>query len=197
MQRIFFMLCCILAVQSAAAQDASLTMLNSQRNETTKKGMWVLGAWAAGNIISGAIGSSKAAGEAKYFYQMNMFWGVVNASLAGVGIYATLHGNHNLTLAASLKEQAKLEKLFLLNAGLDVAYMAGGLYLIEKSKNSVKNNFRLKGYGKSILMQGAFLLLFDGAMYGILHHNGKKLYGLVQKIQITAGPQSAGIIVRL
>jgi hypothetical protein len=197
MRKTIFMLCCLMVMQTAVAQDASLSSLNSQRSETTKKGMWVLGAWAAGNIISGAIGSSKAAGEAKYFHQMNMFWGVVNASLAGAGLYSALHGNHQLPFAASLKEQAKLEKLFLFNAGLDVAYMAGGLYLIEKGKNSIKNTFRLKGYGKSILLQGAFLLLFDGAMYAILHQKGKKLYKLAEKIQVTAAPQSAGITVRL
>jgi hypothetical protein len=186
-----------MVVQSTTAQDVLLSQLNSQRNQTNKNGMWVLGGWAAGNIISGAIGSSKATGVEKYFHQMNMFWGVVNGALAGVGLYRARYDKHDLTLAASLKEQAKLEKIFLFNTGLDVAYMAGGLYLMERGSNSVKNHLRLRGYGKSVLFQGAFLLLFDGVMYGILHHKGKKLYKLAEKIQITAAPQSAGITVRL
>ncbi len=193
----FFILCSILAVESTTAQEVKLGEYNTGLNQTVKKGMWVLGGWGAGNIVSGAIGSSTTTGEVKYFHQMNMFWGVVNTSLAGAGIFKAMRGNHDLPFAASLKEQARLERLFLFNAGLDMAYMAGGLYLIERGKNNVKNNLRLKGYGKSVLMQGAFLLLFDGAMYGVLHHKGKKLYQLAEKIQITASPISAGVTVRL
>jgi hypothetical protein len=184
-------------VQGLSAQDAALSLFNSQRNKINKNGMRVLGGWAAGNIISGAIGSSKAAGQAKYFHQMNMFWGVVNISLAGAGLYRATCGNHDLPLTKSLKEQAKLERIFLFNAGLDVAYMAGGLYLMQRGKNSITNTVRLKGYGKSVLLQGAFLLLFDGAMYALLHYKGKKLYKLAEKLEISATAQSAGVILHL
>ncbi len=158
--------------------------------------MWVLGAWAAGNILAGAVGSSQTSGQTKYFHQMNMGWGIINLSLAGVGLYGALHGNNALSLSASLQAQGKLEKIFLFNAALDIAYITGGFYLQERSRRAV-NPDRLKGFGKSIVLQGAFLLLFDAAMYGIHHHQGSALHKLVDQMQLSATPQGIGVTVRL
>ena len=43
--------------------------------------------------------------------------------------------------------------------------MLGGLYLTERSKNTKKAPERMKGFGKSILHQGAFLFVFDLSVY--------------------------------
>jgi hypothetical protein len=51
-----------------------------------------------------------------------------------------------------------------------MAYMAGGAYLIERSKNTEKNPERLRGFGESIILQGAFLFAFDIGTY--LVHRG-------------------------
>lgn len=160
--------------------------------------MLVLGTWAVGNIIAGAIGSSKTTGQTKHFHQMNMYWNVINLSLAGFGLYEALHANNDLSLTASLQKQHKIEKIFLFNAALDLAYITGGFYMMERGKRSSnKNSVRLQGFGKSIVLQGAFLLLFDGAMVGIIHHKGKGLYKMVDKVRVAATPQGVGIVVKL
>lgn len=187
----------VLLLQQATAQDATLLSLNRQRNQTNATGMWVLGSWAVGNLLVGAVGRANTTGTTKYFHEMNMLWNTVNLTLAGFGLYSALHADANLSLAASLQAQHKMEKIFLVNGALDLAYMAGGLYLQERGKTPGKNSLRWKGYGKSIILQGAFLLLFDGTMYGILHHKGKGLYKVMEKVQLTAGVQQVGVVVRL
>lgn len=186
-----------LLLQQSTAQNATLQSLNRQRNQANATGMWVLGSWAVGNLLVGAVGRANTTGTTKYFHEMNMLWNTVNLSLAGFGLYSALHADANLSLTASLQAQHKMEKIFLLNGALDLAYMAGGLYLHERGKTPGKNSLRWKGYGKSILLQGAFLLLFDGTMYGILHHKGKGLYKVMEKVQLTAGVQQVGLVIRL
>jgi hypothetical protein len=73
--------------------------------------------------------------------------------------------------------QTDLDKVLLFNAGLDLAYIAGGFWLVERSKNADKRPERLKGYGQSVILQGAFLFAFDIAFYA-LHQKMKVPEGL-------------------
>ena len=52
-----------------------------------------------------------------------------------------------------INEYNSLQNLLLLNAGLDVAYIATGFYLKERAKNSSSSE-RLRGYGNSLLTSG-------------------------------------------
>ncbi len=70
-----------------------------------------------------------------------------------------------------------------MNSGLDVAYIAGGLYLHEKAKSSSQNHDKYKGYGQSIMVQGGALLVFDAVMYAMHIQHGKAMYKLIEKIQ--------------
>lgn len=160
--------------------DAQSTIENLQVNHylDQKKGMTILGSWGLGNAIAGAIGASKSQGEAKYFHQMNLGWGIINLGIAGAGYYGAAHGE-NLSELQLLSANHKLKNILLFNTGLDVAYMVGGLYLMEKSKNTTVNPERLKGFGKSVLMQGAFLFLFDAGMVLHFNHQTKDILQLV------------------
>jgi hypothetical protein len=80
-----------------------------------------------------------------------------------------------------IKEFNNFQNIFLLNAGLDAAYIATGLYLRERSKNSPNHSNRLKGYGNSLFLQGGFLMVFDIAMYFIHQQNADvNLYPVIQ-----------------
>jgi hypothetical protein len=70
-----------------------------------------------------------------------------------------------------------------LNAGLDVAYVMTGFFLIEKGKNSANNADRLKGFGYSLILQGGFLFAFDLIMYFTHSHNADlMLYPVIDGI---------------
>ena len=169
--------------------QTNLPEFNKERFRINQTGMFVLSSWSAASIISGAIGQSAASGEARYFHQMNLVWGVVNLAIALPGYIGASRSNADLSLPASVKGQAAVEKIFILNAGLDLAYIAAGAWFIEKG-NTASNPGRYKGYGKSILLQGGFLLVFDAVMFTTHNRHGKKLYRALNGLQL--GPNSFG-----
>ena len=152
-----------------------------------KKGMLVLGSWATANIAMSPILASRNTGSAKYFHQMNGYWNSVNLVIAGIGYYAASKTDPSgFTLAETIKEQYKLEKILLFNAGLDLAYIAGGFYLKERAKTTTGNADRLKGFGQSLILQGGFLFAFDVAFYLIQSKHGEFLSKYVD--QLAFGP---------
>jgi hypothetical protein len=150
-----------------------------------KKGMIYLGSWATLNILSGTSGSFLSENSTKYFHQMNAGWNLVNLGIAGFALYNISNTDVSaLNYSQSLSELRNLDKFLLLNTGLDVGYMATGAWLWERGIR--KNSNRLEGYGKSLLLQGAFLFAFDLVLY--LSHSPitKDLLGLTDNLTITA-----------
>src|ERR1700740_909460 len=139
----FITLTFIVACLRATAQD-SLKILNTERSQATITGMRVLDGWGLVNIGVGAAGwAASKGGQNRYFYQMTTVWGLVNEVIAVPG-----HSNARYTLnqvlnpAESLKEQQKIEHIFLVNSALDVVYIGAGFYLDSRGSNS--NNAQLK-----------------------------------------------------
>lgn len=81
----------------------------------------------------------------------------------------------------------------MFNAGLDVGYVLGGLYLTERAKSAAKNPERLRGFGQSIVLQGGFLFVFDLAMYLIVNHHGRLLEPLLKNVTLTGGLTGVGL----
>ncbi len=133
-----------------------------------QKAMWVLGGWALGNMAVGGILSSQTEGSQRYFHQMNMYWNVVNLGIAGLGYYGSMQEDlSSYTPYTSVAKHYSFQKVLLFNAGLDVGYLLGGLYLQERSRRGGSKQAQLKGFGQAIVLQGGFLLAFDLANYWI------------------------------
>ena len=187
----------LVAVLLAAAtqcwgQALELTDFNSRRLQKQKTAMLVLGAWAVGNMGSGLALRGQHDGSTRYFHEMNAGWGAVNLVIAGLGYWASAKADPgSFDLAASVNEQHKIQKILLLNTGLDVGYMLGGAYLIERSKNTTNKPERLEGFGKSILLQGAFLFVFDIGTYLIHQRSNSELDVLLNSLQV--GPGGIGL----
>lgn len=168
------------------AQTAALTDFNQNRLQKQKVSMMVLGGWAVGNIALGATLASQRSGESRYFHGMNAGWNLVNLGLATAGYIAATKGDPAaLSLYESINEQHKVQKIFLFNAGLDVGYMLGGAYLMERSKRTEDRPERLRGFGKSILLQGGFLFVFDLAAYLWQANGNSDLQPLLQGLSFT------------
>lgn len=150
-----------------------------------KNGMIFLGSWATLNILSGSAGYFLSEDDTKYFHQMNAGWNLVNLGIAGFALY-NIHQMDASVLSYShaLSELQNLDKILLLNAGLDVGYMAAGAWLWDRSIR--KNSPRLKGYGKSIILQGGFLLVFDLVLYLIHTPITGDLIQLSNQFEVTA-----------
>ena len=195
-----FFLLFLLATRPLPAQVAADTLhpatagagFDAARTRLDQRGMAVLGGWAVGNLLVGTLGTGQTEGSAHYFHQMNAGWGAVNLALAALGYQAARRAAHAPARerAAVVRGQLRTENLYLFNAGLDAAYLATGLYLLEKSRNptAAEPPERWRGYGQSLLLQGGFLLLFDGLQYAAHHRHGtQKLYPLLSGISIGPG----------
>ena len=186
---------CILSV-TALSQQTQLMAFNKEREHISRTGIKVLAGYSAANIIYGSIAAGQATGSNKYFHEMNAIWNGITLGITGIG-FLTAKKEGTLTYSESLTKQQNIEKLFLFNAGLDVAYIAGGAYLKERAKTTIKNPLRLKGYGESVMLQGGVLLLFDGIMYAIHNKHGKALAKMGEKLQLGATANGIGFTVKL
>lgn len=184
---LLFILCCYSTTLLAQSQD-SIQLFNKERLSLQKKGMAVLGGWAIANIGVGIVGSQLTDGSTAKFHEMNAIWNVVNLGLALPGYIGAAKGKTVLGFRQSYKEQKNVEKTFLFNAAVDAAYIVGGLYFVEKSKNTLDLSKKAtqEGYGNSIMLQGGFLMAFDMVMY-LVHnrHGAKKLDHYLDKISVS------------
>ena len=169
-----------------------LVDFDARRGQLDQRGMKVLGGWAVANLLTSGISTTQTEGSARYFHQMNVGWGAVNLALAGASYLGARRAARVPTTdrASSVRAQLRTENLYLFNAGLDVAYLATGVYLLEKSRNPTASGApeRWRGYGQSLLLQGGFLLLFDGVQYAAHHRHGTRaLYPLLSRVSVGYG----------
>lgn len=180
-----------LAAQNAPQPDTTrLATFSAERKALDQRGMRVLGAWAVGNIGLSGGRYFATTGSEKYFHQMNVGWGAINAALVGVSLLSARRETEPLSRAGTARFQHRTETIYLFNTGLDVAYAVGGFYLKERgrTRSTVRQQQQLRGYGQSLLVQGGFLLVFDGLMYAAHHgHANKRLYPLLSSLRLGPG----------
>ncbi len=197
MKKLLLALVIVATTNGLCGQSNELETFELERINLDKKAMLVLGGWSVVNIATGAVGTNSDNRQHKYFHQMNLIWNASNLLIAGLGYYsATRESVSNLTLEKVLSHQNKKEKIFLFNAGLDLAYITGGLYLTERSRRNTDPS-KLRGFGNSVMMQGGFLLLFDAVMYTLHHQHGKKLSAFTGKLSFIGGPGAFALVYRL
>ena len=165
-----------------------LLEFNNDRELINKKLMIGLGSWATTNFIASGIGWAKTVpnSEARYFHQMNVMWNTVNIGLAIPGYIKAKKASSTLTFSETVRKQHQTEKIFLINTGLDVGYLASGLILRSEAKSNLEKHDQFNGYGNSLLMQGGFLFLFDLTAYAIHNrHSKKSLDNLLNSIEMS------------
>lgn len=123
-------------------------------------------AWNTLNIAGGVLASLIAgknqrlrgvAGQA-------VGWGVINSAIAVLGRSATRRRalKPDARRPERLRKEARnLRVLLWVNAGLDVLYMIGGLAFASRAKGDTPKAEMQRGTGLGIVMQGAFLFIFD------------------------------------
>lgn len=103
----------------------------------------VLGGWAAGSVAAGALLSVQP--TTRGFGRQTLAWGAVDGLLAAVG--ARRRTSRGPT------DPARLRRVLLVNAALDVGYVATGAWVVRRT--------RWRGDGAAVVVQGAFLLALD------------------------------------
>ncbi len=191
----------IFSVNTALSQHVTpspeLREFTEQRIRHQKTLGLTLGSFALANIAVGSIAAGQTTGETKQFHKMNVYWNLFNLGIAGAGLLGSRNRNANgETLADAVRQHENMKQILLVNAGLDVAYVVGGAYLRERARPGLANNHpdkadQLRGYGKSVMVQGGFLLAFDLANYFIFKNRGDKQ----EKLLLSATPDGLGFVL--
>jgi len=165
---------------SFAFKAQELRTFNEERIKRDEALMLTLGSWASANALTGAIGWTTAKNpEMKSFHQMNVMWNAVNLGLAIPGYLRARNAKAVMSLSATLNEQQKTERIFLLNTGLDVAYITAGFLLRSMALHQSSKTDQFNGFGKGLILQGSFLFAFDLTAFAIHHRHGKQVLRLV------------------
>lgn len=165
---------------TANAQSNALVSFNLRQAEILKFGMLALGVWALLNIVIGSFKLTKSSRNKRFFYQMNIYWNIVNIVIAGGALYYILSTDAAVrTLEQSVRYHYWYMKVLYLSIGLDVAYLLLGAYLKEVAKSSPKAEQYL-GWGQSVVLQGFFLLVLDVVLVILLEQPADQLLRLLQ-----------------
>jgi hypothetical protein len=175
-----------------AQQQMDLKANYKHLQQRERSAMLSLGTWAIGNIALGSVLAAKAKNEEnKAFFQMNAGWNIVNLAIAGAGFYSAQKGIPDaLTQWDIVEKHYSLQKTFLFNAGLDVGYMAGGAWLMERSKTTLKKPEQTRGFGKAIILQGGFLFVFDLAQFFIVKSDNPSVKNVFKELSFSANSVS-------
>lgn len=164
----------ILTIVPTLCYSQDLKQFNQERSNIDKNLMTGLGSWATLNLVGSGVGWAITQDtEMKSFHQMNVMWNTVNLALALPGYLKAKKNDSNLGLSESIMAQHKTEKIFLFNAGIDFAYITSGFLLHSMAQNNGPRKEQLKGFGSSLVLQGAFLMIFDFTAF-IIHKNHAK-----------------------
>lgn len=133
-----------------------------QRQERVSR---ALARWALASIALGAglwwDGARDGTARRAAFGQQTVAWGAVDAVIAALGDRrrrARLTALADADLAdgeLQRRERAGLRRLLVVNAGLDVGYLAGGVAWARRGDPASR------GHGAAVVVQGLFLLVFD------------------------------------
>jgi len=158
--------------------------------------MKVLGVWGITSIAAGGIGYFTAQqDEWRYFHGMNALWGAVNTGIAAWGLSGVRKEMKMKMSAGQAYGHYKSDKkLYLINAGADVLYVATGVVLTSLAPGAKKQSSRdmLTGFGRSIALQGVALLIFDNVMFAAHTRSNSKWYRIMNEIQFTGN--SVGLV---
>ena len=191
----------LLLGHAATAQRATPSpeqrAFSEQRIKHQKTLGLALGGFALANIAVGAVAAGQTSGETQQFHKMNVYWNLFNLGIAGAGLLGSRKRSADTeTLADAVRQHENMKQILLVNAGLDVAYVVGGGYLRERGRNELINSNpdkadQLRGYGKSIMFQGGFLLAFDLVNYFIFKNRGDKQ----ERLLLSPTPNGVGVVL--
>ncbi len=119
--------------------------------------------WGLLSIIAGFTLQRNAKSFWQQFGIQALTWGAIDAALALFGLTSANKKEERYVLGEldsrdEQKEARTFYRILLIHAGLDVGYITGGAWLMQRFKAHADRC----GMGLGILVQGLWLFLFDG-----------------------------------
>lgn len=127
-----------------------------------QRGLAVLLGWAIGSMVSGLVWWRQGGAFWRNLGLQFATWGLIDLILAVFGLRdasakAPRLAAGDITPATANRDANTVQTILTVNAILDVFYMLTGLWLIRQFPRRPA----LQGAGWGVLVQGAFLFLFD------------------------------------
>jgi hypothetical protein len=135
--------------------------------------------WALGSIATGLVWMRNDDRQVRGYGSQFAGWGAINLLLALFGLSSAARNQKRLKQGEISPTQhavqaQKFERLVLVNAGLDVGYIAAGAWLASTPIDKPQKQPGLRrGMGWGILCQGAFLLGWDLLLALLVHQRRK------------------------
>lgn len=148
--------------------DPDVQTLSMQLQDAQSDHLWRVAAWGGANVAGGlalVLASDRSARPARWsFGAMSAGWGAVNVGIAVLGGLAG-DGALATTASAALDAERTFHDVLLLNLGLNVAYAGVGATMLTAGYRDVSNAGEWRGFGTSLILQGAGLLVLDGIAF--------------------------------
>ncbi len=124
--------------------------------------MRTLFGWGAGSAVVGSFWWVRGDAFWRGVGMQCAAWGAIDAAIAlfgrrGANAKAATRARGAMTDAEYIKERQTFGRILMLNAGLDILYIVGGLLFARR--NALRADRR--GAGAGIIVQGTFLFVFD------------------------------------
>lgn len=188
----------LLLASKAHSQRSLYDSVNVRHNKISTTALTVLGGWSVGSIVSGVIGQNNNTGETRQFYKRNVLFGGINLGLSALSLWRLQYeASRSYTPAETFKRTSSTQKILLFNAGLDLAYIAYGLYTRERAFRYTGDKAdRLRGTGNSLLLQSGFLTALDFVQYFLQNGNAKRLDKKLTMLSFSTTENGAGLVYR-
>ncbi len=153
--------------ESASAPRPSAQQAGTALEAAERAHLWRVAAWGSANALGGLAlvwATNRSQRSARWhFGGMSAGWGVVNVGIATAGLLGSSAPPTDLT--AVLAAERQFHDILLFNLGLNVAYSAVGATMLGAGYRGVSNGGRWRGFGTSLVLQGAGLLVLDGIAF--------------------------------
>ncbi len=183
-----------------APPSPRLEALSADLNDARRDHLWRVAAWGGVNVAVGlALAGAtdrRARGARWAFGAMSAGWGAVNVGIAAVGL-ATSPTEALTGYDAVLSAERTFHDILLLNLGLNVAYAGVGGAMLAAGYRGVDTAPEWRGFGTSLIVQGAGLLMLDGIAFLASRARLGELIGMAGDLSASAFPGGFHITLRL
>lgn len=128
--------------------------IGNQRLAQQDKAMWILLGWGSLNLAGGSLLALNR--NHRDFHIMMAGWGLVNAGIAAFSLLSPEAYDSSTLFSQVLKDEQLFNRILSINSGLNIGYIATGLCMANMGKST-----RIRQFGTAIMIQGAFLAVFD------------------------------------
>lgn len=159
--------------------------LYEDRMDQRRTTEWVLFGWGSANIAGGSI--LLLTGH-QNFGGMSLAWGAINMAIVTPSLFISPRPEAGQKpFSETVREELRYQRIVAINSSLNVSYILAGAGMMHYGESS-----RIREFGSAVIIQGAFLLLYDLVL---LRHSSRYLDRLTGKTQWTAEPSMSALSV--